>query len=113
MSTLTSSVKVLSDEVSELISAMTSEEFIAFLELLKIDVSALDKEIADYEAKLAEEQAKEEPDSEKIAEIQEMLNAAAAKKALYDANTAVVSINSSEDYKSLIALYNDLLNKYN
>ena len=113
LSTLTSSVKVLSDEVSELISAMTSEEFIAFLELLKIDVSALDKEIADYEAKLAEEQAKEEPDSEKIAEIQEMLNAAAAKKALYDANTAVVSINSSEDYKSLIALYNDLLNKYN
>ncbi len=113
LSTLTASVKILSDEVSELIRSMTSEEFAVFLELLNIDVSALDKEIADYEEELAGEQAKEEQDIDKIAEIQEKLEAAVAKKSAYDANTAVVSIKNSEDYKSLIALYNDLFNKYN
>ena len=35
------------------------------------------------------------------------------KKSAYETNQAVVMINSSEDYKSLVALYIELYNKYN
>lgn len=113
LTSLTASVKILSNEVSAIINSMSNDEFVDFIELLKIDIAALDKEIAGYETELANEQAKEEPDSAKITEIQEKLDVANATKTSYNANSAVVSINSSEDYKSLLNLYNELFNKYN
>lgn len=113
LSELLASVKTLSDEVFALINAMTYDEYVSFIELLNVDITELTNEIAKLESELADEQAKEEQDSDKIAEIEANLASLLENKSSYEANSAVVSINSSEDFKSLIALYTELYNKYN
>ena len=49
---------------------MTYDEYVSFIELLNVDITELTNEIAKLEAELADEQAKEEQDSDKIAEIE-------------------------------------------
>ena len=110
---LTTSVNELANEVNSLVDAMTSREYADFLKLLKVDISAIEEKIADLEKQLEEEKSKEERDEEKIAELEANLAEENASKSTYEANEVVVKLNSSEEYKALIALYAELYSKYN
>lgn len=113
LESLVASVTTLASEVNALINSMSCEEYVSFLELLKIDIEAINTSISDLEKKLEELKSSEELDEEKIAECEADITRLNEQKSAYEANEAVVKINSSEDYKSLVALYIELYNKYN
>ncbi|MBO5440675.1 MAG: hypothetical protein J6A53_08485 [Clostridia bacterium] len=113
LESLVASVTTLASEVNALIDSMSCEEYVSFLELLKIDIEAINTSISDLEKKLEELKSSEELDEEKIAECEADITRLNEQKSAYEANEAVVMINSSEDYKSLVALYIELYNKYN
>ena len=113
LESLVASVTTLASEVNALIDSMSCEEYVSFLELLKIDIEAINTSISDLEKKLEELKSSEEHDEEKIAECEADITRLNEQKSAYEANEAVVMINSSEDYKSLVALYIELYNKYN
>ena len=113
LDSLVASVTALASEVNALIDSMSYEEYVGFLELLKVEIDTINTSISDLENKLEELKSSEDLDEEKIAECETELAILKEKKSAYEANQAVVMINSSEDYKSLVALYIELYNKYN
>ena len=103
----------LASKVNSNVSNMTYEEFVSFLKLFKYDIASIDKNIEDTQKALDAEKAKEEPDEEKIAELEEKLADYTSQKEEYEANETVVAIKSSTEYKDFIDFYTELYNKYN
>ena len=106
-------VIALSNEVNASINAMSYDEYVAFLELLKYDINATNKRIEEIQKKLEELNASEEKNEEEISALEEELAKLSAEKTVYESNQAVVSLNSSKEYADLVALYTELYNKYN
>ena len=92
---------------------MSYEEYVSFHELLKYDIEGINKGIADKQKELDELKIVENPDEEKIAILEAEIAQLTEQKNAYEANSTVIMINSSENYKALINLYIELYNKYN
>ena len=110
---LATQVNELAAKVNSNIDAMSYEEYVSFHELLKYDIEGINKSIADKQKELDELKIVENPDEEKIAILEAEIAQLTEQKNAYEANSTVIMINSSENYKALINLYIELYNKYN
>lgn len=110
---LATQVNELAAKVNSNIDAMSYEEYVSFRELLKYDIEGINKSIADKQKELDELKIVENPDEEKIAILEAEIAQLTEQKNAYEANSTVIMINSSENYKALINLYIELYNKYN
>lgn len=113
LSDLVTKVNELAVNVNSNIDAMSYEEYVSFLELLKYDIENTNKSIEEKQKELDDLKTAETPDTEKIAVLEDEIARLTDEKTAYESNSTVVIINSSEEYKALISLYTDLFDKYN
>ena len=96
-------LKTLSEEVFEEINSYTAEQYESFCNdfaaASDIDIADVEKNIAEYEEKIASE-----TDEGEKAKLEEKLSAQNELKETYYKNSIVVKILSSEQYQTAIEL---------